>query len=65
MFDPGTQDGPAGSVSLKQRASFISSQAKMFGESLYRSTIVLTYDSAHSGESVRISHKNRTHDKKQ
>ena len=26
----------------------------MFGESLYRSTIVLTYDSAHPGEYVHI-----------
>lgn len=40
----GVQEDPEGK-SPEQRASFINSQAKIFGELLYRSTIVRTYDS--------------------
>lgn len=46
VFEPGTHAGPPWNVSLRQRASFMSSHAKIEDESLYRSTIVLTYDSA-------------------
>lgn len=41
-FVPGTQFGPAGSISPTHRASFINSQAKILGDALYLSTMVRT-----------------------